>query len=367
MRYPVSKPSLGKDEVFAVLDVFESGQITQGPKVAEFERAFAEYLGVQHVVACSSGTAGLHLALAALGLKHGDEVLIPDLTYIATANAVKYVGATPVLVDVDPTTWNLDIHDATEKLTERTKAILPVHLYGTPCNMHAVLKLAEHHDLLVIEDAAEALGGRWNGKACGTIGDCGVFSFYGNKILTTGEGGAVVTNDPDVAHTLRLLRGQGQGARRFHHDVLGFNYRMTDVAAAIGLAQLRQIYAFLDRRIDIVATYQQRFHGLLTYPTETGAAPWLFTALLPKDLSRDDVMEQMEVFGVETRPMFTPIHRQPVYRQWETFPVADAVAPRGISLPTYVELSVEGQLQICDLLERVVADVRRTRSTGAVS
>lgn len=340
VRYPVGLPFIGDLERARVAQTLLDGQLTQGPTVARFEETFAEWLGVRNAVACSSGTAALHLALRALGIGPGDEVLVPDLSFVATANAVVYCGATPVLVDVDAATWNISLTDADRKIGSRTKAIVPVHLYGLPCDMDAMRWFADAHDIAVVEDAAEALGGNWKGQPCGTQSACGTFSFYANKILTTGEGGAVVTNDDELAASLRLFRGQWQSPnRRYWHAETGFNYRMTDVHASIGLAQFERIDWLLAERLKVVQRYRQLLH-FLESPTSAGQAPWLFTALLPKGVSFTRAAAGLLARGVETRPVFVPMHRLPMFERPDgQFPEACRVSDAGISLPTYPGLT----------------------------
>lgn len=361
VSYPVGCPDLGSFEAAAVSAVIQTGRITHGPMVRRFESQLAERLAVGHVVACSSGTTALHLACAALGLGPGDEVLVPDITYVASANAVTYTGAKPVLVDVLPGTWNIDLTAASFKVTSRTKAILPVHLYGVPCNMDEMRQFADFFGLAVVEDAAEALGGDWNGKACGTFGECGTFSFYGNKIITTGEGGAVVTDDESLADRLRLLRGQGQTPnRQFWHECVGFNYRMTDLHAAVGVIQLSRFDEMLERRSSILRFYRRLVGDVVTSFDWPGTAPWLFTGLLPEGVRYEDVAPRMLQRGIETRPVFVPLHRLPMYRQDDAvFPVASSIVERGISLPTHSQLTERDTMFISSVLYAVLAEVYR--------
>lgn len=355
MRFPVSNPQLGQAELSQVLDALSSGQVTQGGRVKLFEERLAQLLNVPHVVACNSGTSALHLALLVCDVRPGDEVLVPDLTFIATANAVRYVGAVPVLVDVERETWNINVHHARTLLTPRTKAIVPVHLYGAPCNMVHVDSFARQYGLTVIEDAAEGLGGTYGSRALGTFGSCGTFSFYGNKIITTAEGGAVATHDKNLADKMRTLRGQGQGATRYLHEVLGYNYRMSDLHAALGLAQLSQFDTMLVERHTILARYKRNLKGLMTMQNVEGSAPWLLTGLLPKGVNRDRVATRLAQKGIETRPMFVPLHRQPMYeRNAACFPVAESLSDRGLSLPTYVGLSLSEVDEICEWVEKAV-------------
>jgi len=329
-------------ELQMLQECIQNNQLTYGPMVSRFESIFAEILNVRHAVMCSSGTTALHLALTVAGIKPGDEVLVPDMTFVATANAVKYCGAMPVLVDIDPDNWSLSLEDAARKITPRTKAVIPVHLYGNPVNMTMLMPWAKAHGLCVIEDAAEGLGGVWNGQYLGTYGEMGTFSFYGNKVLTTGEGGAVVCYDDDLARQLRKYRGQGQTSRRYFHDVVGFNYRMTDLQAAVGLGQIYALTGNLDKRLKVMRTYFKAFEGSGMQTVQEAAAPWLFTLVLPDRLNRDWVMRELAYREIETRPAFVPLHRLPMYAESDReFPVSCALGDRGLSLPTFPDLSLE--------------------------
>jgi perosamine synthetase len=338
---PVSQPSIGPAETALVLETLSDNQITSGPMVRRFEDQFAALHGRRYGVACTSGTTALHLALAAAEVGPGDEVIIPDLTYVATANAVRYVGATPVLVDIDPETWCLDPVAAAHAVTPRTRAIVPVHLYGCAAAMTEINWLACRRGLIVIEDAAEGLGGFYGQKRLGACGHLGCFSFYGNKIMTTGEGGMVLTNNTPAWERMKSLRGMAQDpVRRYYHTEVGFNYRMTDLQAAVGVAQLTRFAELVKKRNAIYGLYAHLLRGL-EFPAAT--APWMFTCLLPRGVDRERVMFQLLAEGIETRPTFTPLHhmtwlsdgRLPPFR---TFPVAEDVGRRGISLPTWPEM-----------------------------
>jgi len=367
MKYRVSDPCLSSREIAAVSDALRSGWITQGPTVAAFEVGLSEVFQVspRQVVACSSGTAALHLAIAALGLGPGDEILVPDLTYVATANAVAYVGATPVLVDVDAETWAISLSAAEWKLTARTKAIVVVHLYGVAPNMTQVVEFARRNKLLLIEDAAEAFGGAWQGQSCGTFGDAGTFSFYGNKILTTGEGGAVVVKEDSVGDRARHLRGQAMSAvHHFFHDAIGFNYRMTEMQAAVGMAQLQKVQRFLNLREALLHVYQQRIATYeevspLMHPTDLRTfAPWLFAALVPARCRRDVLQEKLAAVGIETRPAFCPLHRFPMFldtRGDGAYPNASRIGDRALVLPLHPKLLPEDVAFIASAYEQVVA------------
>lgn len=344
---PVSKPDLSGNESAYVTDCVASSWISSaGAYLTRFEEEFAAFCGTRHAVATNNGTTALHLALLAVGVRPGDEVVVPTLTYIASANAVTYCGATPVFVDVDPSTLALDPAAVARALTPRTRAVMPVHLYGRPADMTALRAVVAGTGIALVEDAAEAHGARVGDRPVGSLGDVGTFSFFGNKIITTGEGGAVTTDDDETAARLRLLRGQGMDPqRRYWFPVVGFNYRMTNMAAAVGCAQLERVDSMLADRRRIARRYADGLAGLpgvrtLGTTPGTEGVDWLVTVLtdLPAH-QRDEVMLGMAGDGIETRPVFYPMHALPPYpRPGERFPVADAVAAGGISLPTYVGL-----------------------------
>lgn len=347
---PVAETVLDGNEKKYVLDCLETGWISgSGRYVDEFEKQFAAFCGVEHAVAVASGTAGLHLALLALGVGPGDEVIVPDLTYVASANAVTYCGAKPVLADVDSANWTLDPRDVARKISASTKAIIAVHLYGHPADLDPLLELARAHHLYVIEDAAEAHGAEYKGRRVGGAGDVGVFSFFGNKIITTGEGGMLTTHDEKLAEKIRLLKGQGMDpARRYWFPVVGYNYRMTNIQAAIGLAQLERIDWFIDRRREVAALYDEAMRSMpVTAPVEAVWAKsvyWLYSVCLPIGFDRDEIMAQLLEQGIETRPFFHPMHHLPPYHQPDgdaALPVTTGLAARGINLPSSALLSGE--------------------------
>jgi perosamine synthetase len=343
-RIPVAAPALVGREREYVLDCLDSTWISSsGSYIDRFEDSFAKFCGTRHALSCSNGTVALHLALLAIGIEPGDEVLVPTLTYVATANAVRYCGATPVFVDSELESWNMDPAKAALAVTPRTKAIVVVHLYGHPTDMDPIVELAREHGLAVVEDAAEAHGATYKGRTVGAIGVIATFSFYGNKIITTGEGGMVVTDDDELAETVRLLKGQGQDPnRRYWFPVVGFNYRMTNVAAAIGLAQLERIDWHIGRRREVAGWYREALTDLpaVTLSPElhwARNAYWISCALLAEDvgIARDDVMRSLDAQGIETRPFFYPLHTLPPYSAGSgAFPVAESLAARGINLPS---------------------------------
>ena len=346
-RIQVSAPVLDGQETAYVLECLQTSWISSNGKfIGQFEKAFADFCGVRHAVAVNNGTTALHLSLVALDVKAGDEIIIPSLTYIATANAVRYCNATPVFVDNDVRTYNIDANEIAAKITPRTKGIMPVHLYGHPADMDPILEIAEKHGLFVVEDAAEAVGARYKGRRIGGLGTCATFSFYGNKIITTGEGGMVTTNDDALAARLRLFKGQGMDPdRRYWFNVIGYNYRMTNIAAAIGLAQLERIGPHLEARRAIASGYDRRLahlSGKIGLPQSENWAEhvyWMYTIKLRDggERRRDDVMGKLDERGIETRPVFYPMHVLPPYRDGAggPFPRADFCAAHGISLPTH--------------------------------
>ena len=348
---PVAEPVLSGNEKKYVCECLESGWISGSGKYVEaFEEKFAHFCGVTNAIAVANGTAALHVALLALDIKAGDEVIVPDLTYIASSNAVAYCGAKPVFADVNSATWTLDPEDVARKISSRTKALMPVHLYGHPAEMNQIIKLAEQHKLYVVEDAAEAHGAEYENRRVGSLGDIATFSFYGNKIITTGEGGMVVTNDQELARKVRLLKGQGMDtSRRYWFPVIGYNYRMTNIQAAIGLAQLERIDWFIERRREVAQWYDNllKEFSVINTPVEASWAKnvyWLYSVCLPEEYNRDLLIAQLMEEGIETRPFFYPLHHMPPYlddNEEANCPVAVRLAARGLSLPSSATLTKE--------------------------
>src|SRR5947209_3789846 len=297
MKYPVATPDLSGREEAYVLECLRSNWISsKGRFIAEFEARFADFVGRKHAIATCNGTVALHLALLGVGAGPGDEVIVPSLTYVATANAVAYCGATPVFADSDPATWCLSPDSVARLLTPRTRGVVPVHLYGHPCDMNPLLELARAHGLWVVEDSAEAQGATYDGRQAGSFGTAAMFSFFGNKVVTTGEGGMVVCDDDGLAERLRLLRGQGMDpGRRYWHPLLGYNYRMTNIEAAIGLAQMEHVGQLVGNRRAIASWYHRHLNDLpaLTLPAEVAPATsvfWLYSVLVGEAGWRDPLM-----------------------------------------------------------------------------
>jgi len=366
---PIASPDLSGNEKRYVNECLDSTWISSsGHFIGEFERAFADACGAKHAIATNNGTTALHLSLAALGIGPGDEVIVPVLTYIATANAVRYCGAEPVFVDVEPDTMNMDPRLFAAAITPRTRAVIPVDLYGHPADMVTITTIADSHGIAVVEDSAEAHGAEINGKRVGSFGLATAFSFFGNKILTTGEGGAVLTDDDALAARLRLLRGQGMDlTRRYWFTDVGFNYRMTNIAAAIGLAQLERLEESLTRR-DLIAKQYDELLASAAGVALPGARPgirrvnWLYTVTIDGvDVEqRDQLIVDLATDGIETRPVFHPLHHLPPYLQTDTaYPVAERLGATGISLPTHVALAETDIAAVCDALRQRLRNVRR--------
>ena len=331
-----------------VLSCMESSWISSlGQYIERFEGAVTERTGAAHAIAVCNGTVALHLAFHSLDIGPGDEVIVPTFTYIASVNTIAQTGATPVFVECRTSDWLIDPEDVARKITPRTRAIVPVHLYGLACDMPALLALAEKHGLAVVEDCAEALGSTLDGRYLGTFGEVGTLSFFGNKTITTGEGGMVLTNNAALARKLRQVKGQGQSlGRRYWHDVLGFNYRMTNIAAAIGTAQMERFDEILAAKQALARRYRKRLGNAFTFPEPTAdcvSSEWLVSLLLPAGTDRDRLMSRLLGRGVETRPVFYPAHHMPMYASGQSMPISEDIAARGISLPSYPALTEADQ------------------------
>lgn len=359
IKIPVYQPSLSGREKEYVNECLDSSWISsKGKFLPLFEKGFANYIGVKHATGVCNGTVALHLALLALGIGEEDEVIVPTLTYIASVNAIKYAGATPVFADSLSDTWQLDPADLESRITPKTKAIMAVHLYGHPCEMDEIVSVCKRHNLYLIEDCAEAIGTYYKGKHVGTFGDISTFSFYGNKTITTGEGGMVVSNDDTLMDRANHFKGQGLAKyRQYWHDVIGYNYRMTNICAAIGLAQLEQVDEFLKRKRQVANWYKEFIQNpeiqIHQEKSDCVHSYWMVSILTKNSESRDKLREELANQGVETRPVFYPVHTMPMYSQnFQKFKVAEDIGWRGINLPSYPGLS-EGQVKmICDVINK---------------
>lgn len=328
---PISKPEIGKEEIAAVTRVLESGMLAQGEVVEEFEDKFAAYIGTDYAIATNSGTSALHTALAAQGIKEGDEVITTAFSFFATASCVLMQNATPVFVDIDPKTYNIDPALIEAKISDRTKAIIPVHLYGQPCEMREIMDIAKANNLAVIEDAAQAHGAEYKAKKVGAIGDIGVFSFYSTKNIITGEGGMITTDNEEIAERARLIRNHGQ-SRRYFHDCLGYNYRMTNIAAAIGLVQLKKIDTLSLRRMSNARYYGEQLN--VKKPFVSPNVKHVFHQYTIRVKDRDKFQAHLERKGVGYGIYYpVPLPSQPLFDSNELFEVAELASKEVISIP----------------------------------
>jgi len=366
-RFPVSEPLLTGNELEYVSNCIKTNWISSAGKyVRDFEAAVGKYCNMPYALAVSNGTVALHLALDALGIGPGDEVIVPDLTFAASINSIIYTGATPVIVDIETDSWNIDPIATEAAITDKTKAIMPVHLYGLPANMDAMSAIAKKHNLLLIEDAAEAIGSIYKGKPAGSMSDASTFSFYGNKTITTGEGGMILFKDKAVYEKAMVLRDHGMSKdKRYWHEHVGYNYRLTNVQAAIGCAQMERVEAIVDRKIKIANAYIKELSSIpsftlqASYPDVTSTF-WLVTVLLDDsmELSRDALIEKLKMNGIETRPVFYPLHEMPPYQKYvrnQSYPNTEKVSRQGICLPSYLELKDEEIALICQIMKQQVS------------
>lgn len=369
MRIPLSAPDITQAEIDAVVSALRNGRLSLGPKLQEFEDAMAAYLGVRHAVGVSSGTAGLHLCVRALGIGDGDEVILPSFTFIAAANALCYERAVPVFVDIDPLTLNLDPEKIEAAITPRTRAILVPHTFGIPAAMENILAIAERHRLRVIEDACEAIGAELHGKKVGTLGNVGVFAFYPNKQITTSEGGMIVSSDGELAARFRTLRNQGRANSDdwLQHSELGYNYRLSELHSALGIEQLKRIESILTRREEIASLYRDRLKDFAAVDLPPFEPPgcrvswFVFVVRLRPEFARvdrDAVARELRKREIETGRYFGPIHLQPAYRAHtpprEPLRVTESVAMRTLALPFFNQITESSVTEVCTSLRNVL-------------
>ena len=345
---PIARPQMGEEEKSRVWDAMASGSLAQGPRVREFEERFAEFIGARHAIATSSGTTALHLALLGHDIGPGDEVITVPFTFIASANSILYTGARPVFVDVDEHDFAMDVGKVEAAITPRTKAIMPVSLYGQPADMPAITAIADRHGLAVVEDACQAHGAGIEQRRSGTWG-AGTFSFYPTKNMTTGEGGMLTTDDAELAERVRLLREHGMKVR-YHHDVVGYNFRMTDIAAAIGLAQLPKLDGYNDRRREIAARYDRDLRGVVT-PTVRPGVTHVYHQYTIRVQRRDEFAERLKERGVGSAIYYPiPVHRQKPFVALgygdEAYPVTDRLTEEVLSIPVHPSLSDDEVAQV---------------------
>jgi len=370
---PLSEPDIAEEDIEEVVAVLRGTRLSLGPKMEEFEAAVSGYVGQPFGVAVSSGTAGLHLCIRALGIGPGDEVIVPSFTFIAAANAIRYEGATPVFADIDPVSLNLDPACVEAAVTARTRAILVVHTFGVPADMDAILAIAARHHLRVIEDACEALGAEFHGRRVGGFGDAAVFAFYPNKQITTGEGGMVVTRDPQIAAEIRAMRNHGRFATdaRQQHSILGYNYRLSEINCALGCAQMRRIEAILASREKVARSYEELLQPITEIQRPALSMPgcriswFVYVVRLAERYTRQDrdaVVEMLVRKGVACGRYFAPVHTQPSYRELPTtssLPVTEAVSMRTLALPFFNRLDRKRVLRVAGVLGHAVSDLQR--------
>jgi perosamine synthetase len=375
MRIPLSAPDITDQEISAVTEVLRSSRLSLGPKTKEFEHAIAEYVGAKHAVAVSSGTAALHLCIRAIGIGEGDEVIVPSFAFIAVANAIRYERGTPVFVDIDPETFNLDPSQIEAAITPRTKAIIVVHTFGCPADLAAIVEIATRHSLFLIEDACEAIGAEFDGRRVGVLGDLGIFAFYPNKQITTGEGGVVVTQDAKLATLINCLRnhGRSESGDWFEHTQLGYNYRISEINCALGCEQLRRLDAILARREAIAEEYNRRLRdvpalGLPFVTVPRRKISWfVYVVALSSEFSevdRDWIVEQMKNRGVGVGRYFAPIHLQPTYRTTRhralSLNVTEHISARVLALPFFNMIQSNQMDEVCQILVQLIDEISHT-------
>lgn len=355
---PIYQPDLSGNEKKYLVECVESTWISsRGKFIDQFEEEFIKFTRVPFATSVNNGTVAIHLALEALEIGAGDEVIVPTLTYIASVNPIVQVGATPVFVDSLEATWQVNPEDIKRKITSKTRAIMVVHLYGQSADMDAIMKIASEHNLLVVEDCAEAFGTFYKGQHVGTFGDVGTFSFFGNKTITCGEGGMVTARNEDVYERMKHLKNQGVSKeKQYWHDVVAFNYRMTNMQAAIGLAQIERAQQFITRKKEIAELYKKHLKDTPvvahTEQPDTVHSYWMTSILVEKSDDREALRDFLKNEEIETRPLFYPVHTMPMYKTGEIFPIADSLGSRGINLPSWPGLSDEQVIFICEKIKK---------------
>ena len=359
---PISQPSITQKEIDYVTDAVKSGWVSSlGKYVEKFEKMFSEYCDTKYSLTTSNGTVALHLTLAALGIKKEDEVVVPNFTFIATANSVKYLGGKVITADIDEETYCISPKAIEKAITSKTKAIIPVHLYGHPANMAEINKIAKENNIFVIEDAAEAHGAEINGKKVGGLGDAGIFSLYGNKIITSGEGGIITTNNHALYEKMKYLRDQAMSLeKRYWHTEIGFNYRMTNLQAALAVAQLERIDELLDKKIEIFSWYHKylnNINGIKLNPKSENYKNvyWMICVELLNlsEIERDNIMVTLNDKHIDSRPYFYPISEMPMYTKVNT-PITKLISGRGINLPCYFDITQDQVIYICKELKNLL-------------
>lgn len=371
MRIPLSSPDITEHEIELINRVLRTPYLSIGPMIERFEAAMASFVGTRFAVGVNSGTSGLHLCMIAAGIGEADEVITTPFSFIASANSILFERARPVFVDIDPKTLNIDAQKIEEKITSRTKALLPVHVFGQPCDMDNIMSIAAKHHLTVIEDACEAVGAEYKGRKAGTFGRCSVFSFYPNKQMTTAEGGVILTDDEEWADLFRSLRSQGRGKdnRWLAHERLGYNYRLDELSSALGVAQLDRIDELLAKREKVARMYDERLANIDGLKTPYISSPvkmswFVYVVRLAPELDRNKVMATLDERGIASRPYFSPIHLQPFYQQMfgfreGDFPVTETAARSTLALPFHSNLDQQSVEYVCNALGEILAEETR--------
>ncbi|KAB2946669.1 MAG: DegT/DnrJ/EryC1/StrS family aminotransferase [Candidatus Methanoperedens sp.] len=359
---PLSRPDIGEEEIRLVNEVLRTDWLSMGPKVGEFEKNFADYIGTEYAIAVNSGTSGLHLCMKSIGINKGDEVITAPFSFIASSNSIIFENGKPVFVDIDPHTLNIDAEKIEEAITRNTRAILPVHVFGQPCKMDAIMDIAEDNNLSVIEDACEAVGAEYNGRKAGTFGDASVFAFYPNKQMTTGEGGMIVTDNKDIAQSCISMRNQGRSEKGewLDHIRIGYNYRLDEMSCALGIGQLKRINELLEKRSRVADEYSKQLSGIEGVKTQyldpgVKMSWFVYVVQVGEYIDRNKVMVYLKEHGVSCRPYFTPIHLQPFYKEMfgydeGDFPICEKVCNSTIALPFYGNMDKGTTRKVCNTL-----------------
>ena len=361
----LSAPYIGEDDINAVVEVLKTNTLSLGPKLVEFEEKFAEYVGTKYAVALNSGTSALHLAVKSLGIGPGDDVIVVPFSFVASSNCVLFEGATPVFVDIDPVTFNIDPKKIEEKITPKTKAIIPVDIFGKPCEKDEILAIAKKHNLHVIEDTAEAIGALYNNRQVGTFGDCGIFAFYPNKQMTTGEGGMLVTNNEKIYELCKSYRNQGRGITSdWHtHVRIGYNYRLSDINCALGISQLKKIDKILDMRTKVAEEYTKRLKDvpgikIPIFSDDKHKVSWFVYIIQIENGNREDFMKELIARGIACSPYFSPIHLMKFYKEMGfkegDYPVCEKISKTTLAIPFHTNMSIEDIEYVC----KNIADIQ---------
>ena len=374
LRLPMSMPDITSEEIEGVVRVMQSRNLSIGSQTAMFEKLIADQAQAKYAIAVSNGTSGLHMCMIASNIGPGDEVITSPFSFIASANCILFEKGVPVFVDIDPNTLNIDPAKIEAAITEKTKAIIPVHIFGQPADMDPIMEIAAKHNLVVIEDACEAIGAQYKGRRVGTIGKAGTFAFYPNKQMTTGEGAVIVTNDDKWANLLRSLRNQGRDIMDgwLNHSRLGYNYRMSELNAAVGIVQLKRLDEILEKRNQVADLYKKALISidevktLDIAPTTTRMSWFVYVVRLEKGINRDHIIDAMAKLGIPTRPYFSPIHLQSFYRerfgyQPGSFPVSERAGESTIALPFHNNMKIEEIMVVCDALKKTILEIKKQR------